>query len=227
MSEENIFITVADAELDATIAKIDQALAKHAQLTGQPLPAQLASSSNSRVVSESVTVNRQVIENVQINRQLEELLMPSRVQQQRVDSGFAPFWDMIEKQRVTEIQRQTEAVKIAANTLIKTKGPELKGLNSLITQISSRIPGLREANQLASPLRRLTALDLSSVAGLLSVSFVLVQLVTQMMAEQKQQQEEIRKLVMDSQGFTKRSEFNSWQETQRRSLQDYRTGVIP
>lgn len=194
MSDEHIDISVETSEIDHAIARLDEALAKKEQLTGQVLPA-----------AESTTT--------QAKRAVSKQPVP------RLDAFYS--------NAIGDLGRQTEAVKQQATNLLTNEAPKIKGLEQSAKRIASMLPGLREANRLQTNLKALSAGNIVGVIGILMLALSIYRQVASMMEEQKRQQEEYKRSVMEIRGFTTSAQFEAWQKQQRHLQEAYRSGIIP
>lgn len=125
------------------------------------------------------------------------------------------------------LDRQAEAAKKKADDLISTEGEEIKGLESASSRVIRMIPGLREAQRLKNSLGQISAGNITGVIGLLMLAYSIYRQISAMLEEQKQQQADYQKAVMEVRGLTTSAQFTSWKEGQRQTFEGYRTNIIP
>jgi hypothetical protein len=191
LPDEHIDISVEASEIDHAIARLDEALAKKEQLTGQVLPQAEASTSVRSVAKQPVP-------------------------------KLGVFYGGI-----GDVGRQTENVKQQATALLNNEGRQIKGLEQSTKRIFSMLPGLREADRLQTNLKTLSAGNIAGVIGILMLALSIYRQVASMMEEQKRQQEEYKRSVMEIRGFTTSAQFEAWQKQQRHLQEAYRSGIIP
>jgi hypothetical protein len=192
--DEHIDISVEASEIDHAIARLDEALAKKEQLTGQVLPAVEATTTQAK---------------------------------RAVSKQPVPRLDAFYSNAIGDLGRQTENVKQQATNLITNEAPKIKGLEQSAKRIASMLPGLREANRLQTALKSLSAGNIAGVIGILMLALSIYRQVASMMEEQKRQQEEYKRSVMEIRGFTTSAQFEAWQKQQRHLQEAYRSGIIP
>lgn len=197
-TDENIGIHVDDdGSLDALIAKLDEALAKSEQLTGQtgqtPEQAQFYTIPS----SEMANINKPYMN----------------------APDFAAFYRNLDKQGA--------AAKQNADNIINEEGEQIKGLENASSRVIRMIPGLREAQRIQRGLGALSEGSIMGVMGLLMVAYSIYRQISAYLEEQKRQQAEFKKTIMGLQGFTTSAEFTAWQTGQRQAIEGYRSGIIP
>ena len=204
MSDEVLSIDVNDAAVDASLAKLEQALALKEKLTGQPTQ----NDPNGIIINEASSKQRQT--------QLDTFDQPQQKPRQQTpkESDFSAFWSNLDKQADTANQKIDEAI---------SKTPEIKGVESSANRIIRMIPGLREANRLYKDINMISSGNLLGVIGLLTVAISIYQQVAGMLEDQKRQQEQYQQEVMQLRGFTTASEFQNWQASQQQSMENWRT----
>ena len=221
MSDENIFINVDDAAVDDAIAKLEEALEKQAQLTGQPIEAEQAYiiGADEMVIIEKAEAAKQHVADVVSEGELE--LMGLQAEADAVKAAVAEAV-MDAEGELTEAQLKIAMTKLRIGD--ETDG--IKGLESSTNMIIRMIPGLREANSLNRSLQMLQAGNVMGAMGVLLLAYSLYRQISAMIEEQKKQQTEYRRDVMEARGFALTSEFDRWQEDQRQLNDQYRLTSI-
>ena len=200
MSDANIRVSVDTTEIDVALAKLDAAL--------------------ERVNSVSGAVAAK----------------PALAEQ----SDFSAFWTRIDaeaaevKQKVDDtvtegeaklalLKAKTATAKIEADMVIAQKAPKIKGIEQAVNRIINMIPVLDEADRLRTNLKILSAGNITGIIGILMLALTIYRQVVSMMEEQKRQQEEYRRQIMQLRGFTTIKEFEAWQNSQRQAQEQWRS----
>ena len=243
MSDENISIDVTDdGAIDAYIAKLDEALAKSEQLTGQtPQEGQFYTipSSEMAEITKRETTDFYTIPNTE----MDELNAKAAETQANVDDVVSES-----EQKLDFVKAETDAVKdaiadavadadqslsdqqvkaAAAALTVDDVSTEIKGLESASSRVIRMIPGLREAQRIHRSIGMVSEGSVMGVLGLLMVAYSIYRQISSMLEEQKQQQAEYKKTIMDVRGFTTSAQFTQWQENQSRLIEGYRLRIIP
>lgn len=195
-ADENVSISIDDAAVDNAISKLNEALAKKEQLTGQATQ----NDPNGFIINESPAEAKQIKRN------------------RETQSDFAAFWGNLDKQ-AADAQRKAEDV-------IKNEGTEIKGLDSATTKILNRLPYLREARRLYSSIEAVSAGSVAGVVSLLLIAYTILQQVLRMQTDQERQRLEYKNAIMQAQGFTNTAQFQTWENQQNAALQSYKSRPI-
>ena len=240
MSDENIIVSVDQAEIDAAIAKLDEALAKTSQLTGQtqeslesgsrPLSSQVQAIYGKEqfyTIPNSEMAQASAKQNIDFftlpNSEMEELNAQVEETQANVDEVVADS-----KEKLDGVLADVEEAEAQTDDVVASEGTEIKGLESASSRVIRMIPGLREAQRIQRSLGALSAGSLVGVVGLLMVAYSIYRQISAMLEEQKQQQADYKKTIMDVRGFTTSAQFIAWQAGQRQAIENsYRPGIIP
>jgi hypothetical protein len=202
LAEENIKITVSDEELDAAIAKLDEALEKTEHLEQIP---------KTEVGTSEATAK------------LDDLEAHAAEVEANVDDTMATG-----TVKLDNLEVETEVAKTSVDDVAtESEGMDIKGLDSASHRIIRMIPGLREAQRIQRSLGALSEGSIMGVLGLLLVAYSIYKEISRMLAEQQQQADEYKKEIMEIRGFTMSAQFEKWQEDQRRIIEGYRSGIIP
>ena len=218
-ADENIVVSVDSSEIDAAVAKLDEALEKTSQLTGQT-----ATDTGQFYTIPNSEMNQQEETDFYVipNAELEELNAQAEETQSKVDDVVAES-----EQKLADVQSDIDDTETEADDLVMTEGTKMKGLESASNRITRMIPGLREAYRIKVGLGYLSQGSLLGVVGLLMVAYSIYRQISSYLEEQKQQQAEIRQAVMAIQNFTTTAQFQTWQENTDRAIRGYQTGHIP
>ena len=219
-ADENILISVEDAEIDATIAKLEEALDKQAQLTGQA-PAE-AEQPYIIPVSEMESLEKPYMNAPDFSAFYRGLDQRTAEAKANVDDTVAESEIKLENLKREASDAVNEAEGEVANV-----GTQIRGLESTSRRVIRMIPGLREAQRLTRSMELLSAGNLMGVAGLLMVSWSIYRQMSSMMDAQKQQDTDYRRMIMEARGFKQVSQYKSWQEDQNRLDRGYMTTTIP
>lgn len=211
----NITIQVDDSQVDLAIARLNEALAKTEQsfaVAGQVVVPELTSG---EVVGEGQSVGFSFEDALGLGKE--------------AGSGFADFWTNQEN-TLRKFENKTLNAKTNAQDVIVEEGSKIQGLNYSVRRIVSQMPILREAYSYAEQLKRIDKFGINSLGGAVSILFLalnIYNLVTRMIEEQKQQKEQYEEAIMELRGFTTKTQFNYWQDSQQKILNKYRSGIIP
>ena len=191
MSDINIVPSVDTSEIDAAIAKLEAALEKTGQLTGQ-------TSSTSDVYT-----------------------IPNSEMEQATAKQNADFFT-IPNSEMDDLTSKAETAKQTADAVL-SKGDEIKGLDGAASRVIRMIPGLREAQRIQRSIGLLSEGSLMGGLGLLMVAYSIYRQISAYLEEQKQQQAEYQKAIMDIRGFTTSAQFKTWEDNQNRVSRNYLT----
>lgn len=197
-ADENISVSIQDSEIDAAIQKLNVALTKKEQLT---------TAVNGSPQGYSGERDSGVIINSLVEAESAKI-------------------DVAQKQ-LSDFQNTTDSVTSKVKTLLAGEGRKIKGVETSANRIIRMIPGLREANRLRRSIRQLSVGNISGVVTILMLALSIYRQVASMMEEQKRQQEEYKRSVMEIRGFTTSAQFEAWQKQQRHLQEAYRSGIIP
>ncbi len=131
-------------------------------------------------------------------------------------SDWAAFWNRIEKDSV-------KANKAADVALQKTT--EIKGLEQSAKRIVNMLPGLREAYQLQRSIKWLSTGNIVGIFGLVMMALNIYRAVSAMFEEQKKQQEEYQRAVMQLRELNA-TQYQRYEESQRMALESWKTKTI-
>jgi hypothetical protein len=236
MSDEQITISVDDSEIDAAIAKLDEALEKTAQLTGETpteteVPYIIPSAEMAEVPEQPFIIPYAEMPHIipageieqynEATARLDDLEAHSAEAEADVEDTVVTG-----TAKLTDLEAEAENAKANVDEAIE-EGAEIKGLDSASSRIIRMIPGLREAQRIQRSIGMLSEGSIMGGLSLLLVAYSIYRQISAMLAEQEQQRAEYRKMVMEARGFTLKAQFTQWQEDQRRTIEDYRNRVIP
>ena len=317
--DENIIVSVDQAEIDAAIEKLDEALAKTSQLTGQTPQEEQSHESGSRPLSRQVQAiydkeQFHTLPNSEMQKapvqvdvsdseakiaDLEAKLAEAKANvddvvsggetkiagleaeleaarnQQNIDFTTLPNSEMDElnakavetqanvddvvadsKEKLDFVKQESDAIKDAiadaiadtdqtlsdqqvkvasarlmvddVDDVVESEGTEIKGLESASSRVIRMIPGLREAQRITRSIGTLSEGSVMGVVGLLMVAYSIYRQINAMLEEQKQQQADYQKAIIEIRGFTTVAQFTQYQDNQRRAIENsYRPGIIP
>jgi hypothetical protein len=130
--------------------------------------------------------------------------------------------------KIAGLEAETASAQTSVDTVAaESEGTDIKGLDSASSRVIRMIPGLREAQRIYRGLGALSEGSLMGGLGLLLVAYSIYKQISAYLEEQKQQQAEYKKTIMELRGFTTSTEFTSWQTGQRQAIEGYRSGIIP
>ena len=115
-------------------------------------------------------------------------------------------------------------LKVESAALNEEVLSSVSGMQQIERRFASMIPGVRELYRMNRDVKELTV---GNIAGAIGILFIAYQLITQILAAQKQAEEKMRTEVTSARGFTTTAQFVDWQNTQRQAMDNYRNGVIP
>lgn len=236
MSDEVLSIDVQDQAIDQAIARLDAALTKKQQLTGQPTQ----NGPNGIIINESPT-QQQIAQ-----QKIRQSTLKPYIETPKVDTTQLTTAEA----RADQVRAKVEAVSVEANaklskaeadtagvaakttviadeakSVVSSEGAEIKGLESASNRILRMIPGLREASRLKRDIGLVNAGSMMGVLGLLMLAYSIYQQANRMLEDQKQQQEEYKSLIIQAQNFTSNSQYQAWQ-TQMTNALSYRSRPI-
>lgn len=239
MSDENIHISVDDAAIDDAIAKLEAALEKQQQLAEGKTPEPEQPYIMSPEETAQITLREQpyiigvdemeLIEKAEAAKQhVDDIISESELQLVELNAEAEAVKTAV-AEAVSEAEDDlTEAqIKMAtAKLMVEDEVGGIKGLETSANRIIRMVPGLREASRLQRSLSLLQTGNIAGVLGVIMLAYSLYRQISAMMEEQKKQQMEYRRDVMEARGFTLTSEFDRWKEEQRQLSEQYRLTSI-
>ena len=232
MSDENILINIDDTEIDATLAKLNEALEKQAKLISKPTTTMSSPDVpvSSQAVNNTVTNN---IVNQTVQKNIFNQINPQSFVKYPFDSGaFSSFWNTIEEQqgKLQRLQKQAQTITQASNKAVSVSMKQLMSLDTFRDQLGSRMgTDVSRMNSMLSAMKRMgsSANIISGLGGgALALFFQFYQLQEQKRLQQETEHEQLKSDLMRLQDLTT-AEFAKWEENQRRLNESYRSGVIP
>src|SRR3972149_446005 len=194
---------VDDGSLDAYVARLDEAQKKKGRPPGQP-PA----------MGEPFIIPASEMANLEAARE-------------NVDEVVAEGEEKLEKLDADVETTKTKLLDVEGTYLHLGGDQGIKGLERSAARITRMLPGLSEAYRFHRSLFWLKEGSVFGAFTLLLLAWSIYKKVAGMLEEQKRQQEQFKKEIMEIREFTTSAEFQRWQENQRRLIEGYRTGRFP
>jgi hypothetical protein len=190
-------INVDDAEIDAIIAKIDDALAKSSQLTGQANHAETLS------LEASLGVRK------------------------RSEGDFAAFWVMTDKQvSTTKKAMEKVLVEEAAKTAKQTAEIKMS-LKRVATMINPMLSQVGNMEERINTVKKYGLQSIGGVVGVVYMAYTLYRQLDALIKEEERKREEYRRDIMQMQKLTRQDEYERFQQQMQATADAYKRGVIP
>mgnify|MGYP000377393312 CR=1 FL=1 len=110
---------------------------------------------------------------------------------------------------------------------VLSEGSEIKGLESASSRIIRMLPGLREADRLKRSIGQISEGNVVGVLSLLMLAYSIYRQISSYLEQQKREQLEYQKAIMQTKNFTTAEQFQVWQADQNRAIRGFGTGIIP
>jgi uncharacterized coiled-coil protein SlyX len=201
-----IDVSVVQTEIDEAIEKLDALIEK---LQGKNLELQTSE------IDESVEHS---IEGGEL-----KLDVALRSAETKVDTTVAQG----EKQ-LLDLEKRVSVTEASLGNLSDESEDFFRGFNWSVRRVTSMMPGIRDAYRQVQSLQRIRLMGFS-VGGIVSLALMvysLYNLVMRYIAEQERKEREYRELIMRTQGYTNRRQFDEFQREQERAVSMWRSRAI-
>ena len=205
-SEVTLEVSVVQTEIDEAIQKLDALIEK---LDGKNLELQ---------TSELDALVEQSIEGGEL-----KLDVALRSAETKVDATVAQG-----EKNLLDFEKRVSVTEASLGNLSAESEDFFRGFNWSLRRVTSMMPGIRDAYRQVQSLQRIRLMGFS-VGGIVSLALMvysLYNLVMHYIAEQERKEREYRELIMRTQGYTNRRQFDEFQREQERAVSMWRSRAI-
>jgi hypothetical protein len=199
-------VLVVQTEIDEAIQKLENFLEK---TQGKNLDAQ---------TSELDATVEQTIEGSEI-----KLDVAIRSAETKVDTTVAEG-----EKKLYGLEKKATVTEAGLGNLVDESDAFFRGFNWSVRRVTSMMPGIRDAYRQVQSLQRIRMMGFS-IGGIVSIALMvysLYNLVMRYIAEQERKEREYRELIMRTQGYTNRRQFDEFQREQERAVSMWRSRAI-
>jgi hypothetical protein len=132
--------------------------------------------------------------------------------------------------RLNAVRQKTAAIKITTNTAIDNTKEKMNEVTFTMRRLITQVPVLSRITEMQEKIKSAQNFGLLSMGGAVNLLFLalsIYQTVSMILEEQKMQREQYQQLIMQTQGFATKSQFEKWETEQRKALDAYSSGIIP
>ncbi|MDR0493404.1 MAG: hypothetical protein LBH74_07195 [Nitrososphaerota archaeon] len=204
--EVTIDVSVMQTEIDEAIEKLDALIEK---LQGKNIDAQTSELDAS--VEQSIAGGE---------LKLDVALRSAKTQ---VDTTVTQG-----EQKLLDLAKRASVTEASLGNLSDESEDFFRGFNWSVRRVTSMMPGIRDAYRQVQSLQRIRMMGFS-VGGIVSIALMvysLYNLVMRYIAEQERKEREYRELIMRTQGYTNRRQFDEFQKEQERAVSMWRSRTI-
>ncbi|MCL1977598.1 MAG: hypothetical protein FWG55_05825 [Candidatus Bathyarchaeota archaeon] len=126
-----------------------------------------------------------------------------------------------------EVNMEANNVQKQAEELLANTGTQIKGVEAAGHRIIRMIPGLREADRLQKSIGQLSTGNIMGALTITLLAYNIIMQVKRLYDEQKRQQEQYTREVMQSRGYTTQQEYQQWEKQQNAGAAASRTRNTP
>lgn len=216
-----------DSEVDAAIIKLDEALRRYEELTGKP---EVAAPERAAAFTMEEALGLPALRTEEALTSLDQIEACEAEALQSADAADLAESEALDKLDDVEFSRGEAEAALAKIRDLEAEAEQetgkVRGQSILARRLVGMIPGGSELYSVYAFIRQFAAYGVG-VGGLLAL-IAAVKFLLDWQKEQEREAAEYRRMVMEARGFVKISEFDRWQENQRRTFEGYVTrGVIP
>jgi hypothetical protein len=132
------------------------------------------------------------------------------------------------EQKLLDLAKRASVTEASLGNLSDESEDFFRGFNWSVRRVTSMMPGIRDAYRQVQSLQRIRMMGFS-VGGIVSIALMvysLYNLVMRYIAEQERKEREYRELIMRTQGYTNRRQFDEFQKEQERAVSMWRSRTI-